>query len=434
MTTTTTTTRFYSALKLLRNRHGWDRWKQWVWQTFDVCLPVHRYGSVVYWDYAHRNSGSSSVSSLLATAGSNTNPAGEWAHVSHAALQSYSYHLLPVPPPPPQQGPPGSNEEAQPPTHSFLTTFDVDQLRTNSTKKQEDDPVATLHTTTLWETLGLSPPQDDYDNDKDYDSEDAELEEEEEKEEEEQDSVIKSDTRKREDRGSLGTPSATNSSTRSNNNNNNSKEPVLILGCGVSRLGWDMAHQPPQYYRGPIIQVDWSSPVMQVQSRLCRDQVEAGRMQLFVDNATELSSQTTNGIPNLRPNSIQAVVDKGLLDPLSCTYLHHDRRQVQVHSMMQAVHRVLKPLGYYCIWSLSQPEYFWPVLFPNSNGTATTTHHKQEQEQQRLWQNVEIRYDVSNQLLLYRLQKAPDPTRLMAAASKKKKKKNKKKQTPKKKR
>ncbi|KAL7561723.1 hypothetical protein ACA910_010938 [Epithemia clementina (nom. ined.)] len=158
---------------------------------------------------------------------------------------------------------------------------------------------------------------------------------------------------------------------------------------------------------------------------------EGEPMILVQDNATELSSIS-------QPNSIHAVIDKGLMDPLSCTYDAWDKRRDQIDNIFASVHRVLKPHGYYCVWSLSQPEFFLdaiqqhqfiiPPPLPEQGsdddedlGTSssnrrrssttsltTTTPRRNALGKPYMWQRLEIRHDVKHGCLLYRFQKASE--------------------------
>lgn len=65
-------------------------------------------------------------------------------------------------------------------------------------------------------------------------------------------------------------------------------EPILMLGCGNSSLGEDMIEKG---WRGPIIQVDVSSRVIESMSLRCHSLIENGHMNFIEDDATELSGE-----------------------------------------------------------------------------------------------------------------------------------------------
>ena len=66
-----------------------------------------------------------------------------------------------------------------------------------------------------------------------------------------------------------------------------SDEPILMLGCGNSRLAEDMLDHG---WRGPIIQCDVSSRVIESMSHRCSNYITNGNMNFVEDDATELSA------------------------------------------------------------------------------------------------------------------------------------------------
>ena len=155
-----------------------------------------------------------------------------------------------------------------------------------------------------------------------------------------------------------------------------SDEPILIVGCGNSHLGEDMLKAK---WRGPIIQVDVSSRICDAVSIRCAPHLPSGNMQIVQDDATLLSA--------IADGKVKAVIDKGLLDALSCADEYD-----QVTDCLRAAHRVLEPGGCFVTFSFSQPEFFLPRLLMRRGQRLTIP-----------WEKVEIRQ--LDTILLYRFTK-----------------------------
>lgn len=158
-----------------------------------------------------------------------------------------------------------------------------------------------------------------------------------------------------------------------------SDEPILIIGCGNSRLGESMVDAQ---WRGPIVQVDVSSRLVDSMSIRNAADIESGHQQIVQDDATLLSA--------IADAKVYAVIDKGLLDALFCA----DEYQ-QVADCLQAAHRVLIPGGIFVTFSFSQPQFLMPRLLP-------TTGNRRRRSLQ--WHSVQVRQLDS--IYLYRFQKA----------------------------
>ena len=154
--------------------------------------------------------------------------------------------------------------------------------------------------------------------------------------------------------------------------------PIVLLGCGNSKLGEDMAECG---WRGPLIQVDVVSRVLDTMTERCAPLVKENVMDFVQDDATALSA--------FEDNTVDAVIDKGLVDALFCA---DDFNQVK--GIVNSVHRVLKPGGIFCLFSLSRPEFLMPQLCTNN----TTERRK--------WKDIQVRQLES--ILLYRLEKADE--------------------------
>ncbi|KAL7555517.1 hypothetical protein ACA910_020308 [Epithemia clementina (nom. ined.)] len=382
----------------LRSRYRWDCIKRWMADQWNMALPVAQYGAIEYWNYLHRDLEQQPVSLSMIK---------EWANVSYKTLETYQYRILPRPP---QQYYSAATKmmwkEQQ---QSYLKSSSSSSSSslssaTNATPKSEPmttfrNESAPLHTTTLLETLGLSsssslsssstsasPREDDDDDDDDDDGEQGEDEEESSEELENVDAKT--------------IPERSPPQPQQ-------QHPILILGCGTSALGADLLDSG--LYAGPIHQVDWCPSVIQAMSELYQEHVRSGPMTFAKDTATQLSSLQG------QPNFFRAVIDKGLLDPLSCTYEIHNHRQEQVQDIFRSVHRVLKPHGYFCVWSLSQPEFFLSALQQdhyiqqnNNNDNDNKTGSGGGGGRHVMWQNLEIRHDISKGCILYRFQKASE--------------------------
>lgn len=148
-----------------------------------------------------------------------------------------------------------------------------------------------------------------------------------------------------------------------------SQHPVMMLGCGTSRLGAQFIQVGIQ----PIVQVDVSSRLIEIMKT--QEPILDG-MKFVQDDATILSA--------FEDETVRAVVDKGLIDALFCA-----NATQQCQSAMTAIHRVLQPQARCLIFSYSQPEFLLPVL-------ATPG-----------WKDIEIR-NVNEQILLYMFRKRGD--------------------------
>jgi len=157
-------------------------------------------------------------------------------------------------------------------------------------------------------------------------------------------------------------------------NPNEKGKSIMILGCGYSKLGEEMAEQGWQ----KIIQVDMVSKVINDMSERCQPWIEQGVMDCIEDEGTTLSA--------FDAKTMHAVFDKGLVDTLFLGDQHK-----HVGQIMESVHRVLQPNGVFCILSLSDPTYLLPTLLPE-----TALQHS-------LWEPVQVR-ELSNSFL-YRCKK-----------------------------
>lgn len=158
-------------------------------------------------------------------------------------------------------------------------------------------------------------------------------------------------------------------------------EPMLMLGCGNSTLGEDMIRQG---WRGPLIQVDISSRVIETMSHRCHALIQNGDMNFVQDDACELSA--------FRNGMMQSCLDKGTIDALYCAEEYD-----QLGKILKSVGRVLKPGGLFVFLSFSRPEFLFPRLLKEE---------MQDVVRRRQWTNLEVQQ--LEKILLYKLQKVDD--------------------------
>jgi len=165
-----------------------------------------------------------------------------------------------------------------------------------------------------------------------------------------------------------------------------------MLGCGNSKLGEEMILEGN--FKGPIIQVDVSSSVVESMRQRCNELVSKGSMSFVHDDATELSA--------FRDGMVDACLDKGLIDAIFCAEDFQQLTQIQ-----KTISRILRPGGSFVFFSFSRPEFILPKLMvPDESSFGI--------REQISWKNIEVR-QLPN-ILLYRLEKIDDSDRLDAYA------------------
>ncbi|CAJ1946099.1 unnamed protein product [Cylindrotheca closterium] len=155
---------------------------------------------------------------------------------------------------------------------------------------------------------------------------------------------------------------------------NGEEEPILMLGCGNSKLGEDMIQEG---WTGPIIQVDVSSRVIESMSQRCASLITNGHMNFIEDDATELSA--------FRSGMMNCCLDKGLMDAIYCA----DELD-QCRSILSNVNRVLKHGGIFAFLSYSRPEFLLPAIAPNDGSKPK-------------WESIQVQGLES--IILYRFKK-----------------------------
>lgn len=183
---------------------------------------------------------------------------------------------------------------------------------------------------------------------------------------------------------------------------------ILLLGCGNSRLGEDLAQHfidigsknstkdQAQQHSPKIIQCDVSPTVVDMMTRRYHNNLIAkGFMSIVKDDATNFSV--------LKPNSMDAIIDKGLIDALFCA-----KKCSHIHRVMSNVHQVLKQESSFIFFSFSRPEFILPEVQTNKVTETDTSSSS------IIWKEVDIR--LLNQIILYRFVKgSPKVTEIPSA-------------------
>ncbi len=144
-------------------------------------------------------------------------------------------------------------------------------------------------------------------------------------------------------------------------------------------------------FKGPVVQVDVSSNVVENMRERCSDLVSKGDMSFVHDDATELSA--------FRDGMIDACLDKGLIDAIFCAEDFQQMNQIQ-----DTVARVLRPGGSFVFFSFSRPEFILPKLIMSDRSPMASMP----------WKNIEVQQ--LPKILLYRMQKKEDSDRFDARA------------------
>lgn len=144
-------------------------------------------------------------------------------------------------------------------------------------------------------------------------------------------------------------------------------------------------------FKGPVVQVDVSSNVVENMRQRCNVLVSKGKMSFVHDDATELSA--------FRDGMIDACLDKGLIDAIFCAEDFNQMNQIQ-----DTVFRVLRPGGCFVFFSFSRPEFILPKLLVSDRSSSASIS----------WKNIEVQQ--LPKILLYRMQKKEDSDRFDAQA------------------
>jgi len=179
------------------------------------------------------------------------------------------------------------------------------------------------------------------------------------------------------------------------------RSTILILGCGNSRLGEDILH----YYidMGPysidkmdnalpprLVQCDISTHVVNSMTKRYHKYVEKDLMSIVQDDATQFTL--------INDESVDSVVDKGLVDALFCA-----EQGGMVQQVMGNVHRTLKAGKVFMFFSFSRPEYLLQHTAQRSDGKVEDVGKNDV-----LWSDVDIL--ELNEIFIYRFVKAGSDT------------------------
>jgi len=180
-----------------------------------------------------------------------------------------------------------------------------------------------------------------------------------------------------------------------NSINERQQHSILMLGCGNSKLGEEMIVEDD--FKGPIVQVDVSSSVVENMRQRCSDFVSKGSMSFVQDDATDLVA--------FRDGMVDACLDKGLIDAIFCAEDFHQLNQIQ-----NTVSRVLRPGGSFVFFSFSRPEFILPKLMVSDGPSSTSGGIRRRMP----WKNIEVQQ--LPKILLYKMQKIEDRDRVDAHA------------------
>lgn len=131
---------------------------------------------------------------------------------------------------------------------------------------------------------------------------------------------------------------------------------ILHAGCGISGLSQSM-HDDPRMRCYHQVAIDFSQQCIRRQNILCGES-RPGLTNLVMD-CTRLG---------FRNATMDVVLDKSTVDAMLCA----DDGEEAVSSMIQEVHRVLRPGGLWIVVSLSAPEVIAPILTGAPRGTSAT--------------------------------------------------------------
>jgi len=173
--------------------------------------------------------------------------------------------------------------------------------------------------------------------------------------------------------------------------NSGEEESILFLGCGNSTFGEDVLHyytdkqQNQALMRVPkIIQCDISAKLVTLMTERYQPLISSNEMSVVQDDATCLTL--------FEDQSIDAVIDKGLMDALFCA-----NETNQMKSIMKSVNRSLKADKSFSFFSFSRPEFLLK---------ETLTQADDRNIDANMWSYVEVR--ELEQIFLYQFIKRRD--------------------------
>ncbi|KAK8952274.1 hypothetical protein KSP39_PZI004683 [Platanthera zijinensis] len=157
---------------------------------------------------------------------------------------------------------------------------------------------------------------------------------------------------------------------------------VLLVGCGNSTLGEDMASDG--YL--DIVNIDISSVVVEAMRQKCEDKPELKYITMDVRDMSAFES-----------SSFDAVIDKGTLDSLMCGQNAHDNAT----KMLDEIGRVLKNNGVYILITYGDPNYRMRLLKDTQVWSIAVhvidrTEKNPEQQRWELTKSVPLNQDNSS--------------------------------------
>ena len=167
------------------------------------------------------------------------------------------------------------------------------------------------------------------------------------------------------------------------------EKSILVLGCGNSRMGVDILH----YYLDlnacnksvdvpKVIQCDISTHAINSMNKRYLSYVEKNQMSLIQDDATQLTL--------FEDESIDTVVDKGLIDGLFCA-----EQPEMITQIMNSVNLKLKAGKVFMFFSLSKPKYLLQHM--KHDGSNVLEHDNPPRHN---WESVNV-WEVNQKVFMY---------------------------------
>lgn len=197
------------------------------------------------------------------------------------------------------------------------------------------------------------------------------------------------------------------SKSHQNENDNYKKSDnssILILGCGNSRLGEDILHYYfdlnsmgiKQVTIPKVIQCDISTHVVTSMAKRYKKYIERNQMTLLQDDARQFTL--------IEDESMDAVVDKGLVDALFCS----DQGDM-MHQVMNSVNRTLKVGKVFMFFSFSRPEYLLKHTKCNFDVPEDESPRNRSKSMKNVnWSSVNV-WELDN-IFMYRFVKGKNKT------------------------
>jgi len=158
--------------------------------------------------------------------------------------------------------------------------------------------------------------------------------------------------------------------------NSGKEETILFLGCGNSTFGEnvlqyyiDKRQNQPSIIVPKIVQCDISAKLVTMMTERYQPLISSKEMSVVQDDAASLTL--------FDDESIDAVLDKGLMDALFCANQHS-----QMNSIMKSVNRSMKVGKAFSFFSFSRPEFLLQDTLTEARDKSADTN---------MWKHVEVR-------------------------------------------